>query len=191
MHPSMFYSSPHRGLSERVWPMKPAAVIVLSLVIAGCAGEAAVQSGSGSSDAALISAAAPMQRTRQYHGMRGGFDFIAYQLRAITLPGGERRHELHVQLTYSGLRRDYRHARVDAAGNRAFSMQVQEAVSCPEHRIGPPCDTRVRLTIPLDEALLRSRADTGLQIVLVAENAQENALFLESAYITAYLADAG
>ncbi|BAZ93058.1 TRAP-type C4-dicarboxylate transporter, large permease component [Thiohalobacter thiocyanaticus] len=191
MHPSMFYSSFHMGLSERVLPMKPAAVIVLSLVFAGCAGDATLQPGSGSSKAVLISFAAPMLRTRQYQGMRSGFDFIAYQLRAIALHGGERRHELHVQLTYSGLRRHYRHARLDAVGIEAFGMQVEEAVSCPEHRIGPPCDTRVRLTLPLNEALLRSRADAGLQIVLVAEDGRETALLLDPAYITAYLADAG
>lgn len=132
-----------------------------------------------------------MLRTRQYQGMRGGFDFIAYRLRAIALPGGDRRHELYVQLSYSGLRRHYRHARTDTAGVEAFGMQVEEAVSCPEHRIGPPCDTRLQLTIPLAEALLRSRADAGLQIVLVAEDGRENALLLDPAYITAYLADAG
>ncbi|HSH29557.1 MAG TPA: hypothetical protein VK971_06585 [Thiohalobacter sp.] len=171
--------------------MQPTIVIALCLAVSSCAGDPAMQARDGLPEAGVLAHAAPMRRTRQYQGMRGGFDFIAYRLRAIALPDGGRRHELHVQLTYSGRRRHYRHARIDTVGVEAFGMQVEEAVSCSEHRIGPPCDTRVRLTIPLAEGVLRSRADTGLKIVLVTADEREIALLLESAYIAAYLAEAG
>ncbi|RRQ21571.1 hypothetical protein D6C00_06205 [Thiohalobacter thiocyanaticus] len=128
-----------------------------------------------------------MLRARQYQDMRNGYDFIAYRLRSVEPASGDRRHELYVKITHSGLRRQYRHARFNRAGVVDVGMRIQETSGCPESRIGPPCDTRLVLTVPLSEQLLHAHADAGLQVTLVTEDEEENKLALDAAYIAAYL----
>lgn len=180
-----------RGRGHRVCTVKSISSFVTSLLVllSACSigPDRPFSDGERSATLSGIVYAGPVLRSHSYHGLRGGFDFQSFQLRAVKGPGQPVRHELYAELAYSGERRTYRRATANGMALDGLVQIGEEAVGCPQYRPGPACDHRLMLAVPLSGRLLREHRTNGLAVRLAAVTDRTNIFEIPPNYIRTYL----